>query len=128
MAGVVRLTDKLSQITMGEGTGCDLFSSLKEFFSLQTVQDKMLSLNKDRLDAEGTNRLGASMPSYSNSWKNRKQRQGVAPHTGAWIETSIPMMSNLRMLSHLIQVRGLKQQVKTAGLKLSSRTSYRCVD
>lgn len=77
MAGVVRLTDKLSQITMGEGTGCDLFSSLKEFFSLQTVQDKMLSLNKDRLDAEGTNRLGASMPSYSNSWKNRKQRQGL---------------------------------------------------
>ena len=76
MAGVERLTNKLSQITIGEVTECDLFSSLRGFFSLQPTQEKMLNLNKERLDTEGTNRLGASMPSYSNSWLNKKQSTG----------------------------------------------------
>ena len=43
----------------------------------------------------------------------------VAPHTGAWIETLYPVISDQEVLSRLTQARGLKHYIRYA---LSSKS------
>ena len=53
----------------------------------------------------------------------------VASFTDAWIETFLGRCSGLYVKSHLLQMRGLKQDGVTALVGLNkSRIFYRCVD
>ena len=52
----------------------------------------------------------------------------VASFTDAWIETSTFEMGNDWTVSHLLQMRGLKQEVWKDLLPVLSRIFYRCVD
>ena len=51
-----------------------------------------------------------------------------APITGAWIETLRHLAFIDHNVSHLSQVRGLKQYHLHAALALAVRTYHRCVD
>ena len=52
----------------------------------------------------------------------------VASFTDAWIETDAEAKSILVTMSHLLQMRGLKQGAAYAKTLAESRIFYRCVD
>ena len=52
----------------------------------------------------------------------------VASFTDAWIETDQARACAFSSLSHLLQMRGLKQERDYLNLVLSGRIFYRCVD
>ena len=52
----------------------------------------------------------------------------VASFTDAWIETAYIRARRDEILSHLLQMRGLKHFDCTAQLPISRRIFYRCVD
>ena len=55
-------------------------------------------------------------------------KHGVASFTDAWIETMIARTAKALALSHLLQMRGLKQGIITDINVKTSRIFYRCVD
>ena len=55
-------------------------------------------------------------------------RTDVASFTDAWIETVIGLTGTLIMKSHLLQMRGLKQNCLFTISIVNSRIFYRCVD
>ena len=52
----------------------------------------------------------------------------VASFTDAWIETYQNDMVKMKILSHLLQMRGLKLNGKKTYNRWISRIFYRCVD
>ena len=62
------------------------------------------------------------------SGKSPKAAYQVAPHTGAWIETIDQRLMYGLKLSHPTRVRGLKLTFTTAIGMFGSRTPHGCVD
>ena len=60
-------------------------------------------------------------------WK-RHEGRGVAPHTGAWIETGMRTDISFRVMSHPTRVRGLKQLGEMELGSINGRTPHGCVD
>ena len=55
-------------------------------------------------------------------------KHGVASFTDAWIETGLEVPPELRVESHLLQMRGLKHKASKEIIDICSRIFYRCVD
>jgi hypothetical protein len=55
-------------------------------------------------------------------------KHGVASFTDAWIETISEGVTDKPEMSHLLQMRGLKQGAAYAKTLAESRIFYRCVD
>ena len=76
-----------------------------------------------------------NVASFTDAWIETPQ-QGVAPLVGlvasftdAWIETNTKRPHYHLLLSHLLQMRGLKLKLPSVVLcRLAGRIFYRCVD
>ena len=73
--------------------------------------------------------------SFTDAWietssvSNNMEGLKVASFTDAWIETLCHLPGNMQEPSHLLQMRGLKQErINNELLELKRRIFYRCVD
>ena len=72
--------------------------------------------------------------SFTDAWIEtegvikRKSVQSVASFTDAWIETLNHLIWQKALMSHLLQMRGLKQSTYYQLPSISGRIFYRCVD
>ena len=75
-------------------------------------------------------RVASFTDAWIETWFPRRlwYDRGVASFTDAWIETVHWLNQTGKRQSHLLQMRGLKQQNNAPDLRDLSRIFYRCVD
>ena len=72
--------------------------------------------------------------SFTDAWietdlpVSGKRRFWVASFTDAWIETAVWRAEVPSILSHLLQMRGLKRSIRWRSFGIFRRIFYRCVD
>ena len=85
-------------------------------------------------EAEAKSILVTMVASFTDAWIETKcspvpvSLTFVASFTDAWIETGAPAYITKYMVSHLLQMRGLKLHLFLLHLHIIRRIFYRCVD
>ena len=83
---------------------------------------------------DGEEETGSEVASFTDAWIETLktllslQKKLVASFTDAWIETCLWEVMTMPPMSHLLQMRGLKQKAKQFCRESKSRIFYRCVD